>query len=140
MLSPKPTQTITLKVRSARLAEVYRDTIRIAEADRGPLRTGRIHQIKVGKRTTYAVLRGLAGTSAGQIRMDEATRDRLGLTFGQDHAFKIRQVGFWGSLCWGWTATDPAIAVAARLGVLSLGLGTLSLVLAAWPLLESIGH
>lgn len=140
MLAPKPSKTITLTVRSARLADVYRDTIRIAEADRGPLRTGKIHQIKSGKRKAYAILRGLAGTSGGQIRLDEATRDRLGLTYGQDHAFKIKQVGFWGSLCWGWTATDPAMAVAARLGVLSLGLGILSLILAAWPLLANVCH
>jgi hypothetical protein len=61
--------------------------------------------------------------------MDEATRARLGVVYGRDETFTIEQAGFWGSLNWGWNATDPAYAAAARLGVLSFWLGILSLVL-----------
>jgi hypothetical protein len=43
MAVAKPCETMTLIVRSARRDDVYKDTIRIAEADRGALRPGRIH-------------------------------------------------------------------------------------------------
>ncbi len=126
----KPKHQSQLIVRSARYADVYKDTIRIAEADRGPLRTGRIHRFKVGTQVAYAVLRGLAPSRAGQILMDEATRDRLEATYGTIADITVSEAGFWGHIRWGWDATDPTYATATRLGVLSFGLGVLSLVLA----------
>lgn len=119
-----------LLVRSARYVDVYKDTIRIAEADRGALRTGKIHRFTIGKRSAYAVLRGLSPTNAGRILMDEPTRDRLEVRYGELAKVKISEASFWGHLRWGWDATDPTYSTATRLGVLSFGLGILSLLLA----------
>lgn len=119
-----------LVVRSARYADVYKDTIRIAEVDRGNLRTGRIHRFKMGSKVAYAVLRGLSPVHAGKILMDEATRERLDAGYGASTDITISEASFWGQLRWGWDATDPTYSTATRLGVLSFGLGLLSLVLA----------
>lgn len=127
MVVPKRRIAVTLNVKSARSEDVYKDTIRIAQVDRGTLRTGQVHRVRVGKSKTYAILRGLTGAKAGQVLMDEATRERLGVEFGRDATLEIEQAGFWGSLNWGWNATDPAYAAAARLGVLSFWLGVVSL-------------
>lgn len=126
----RDSHTTQLLVRSARYADVYKDTIRIAESDRGLLRTGRIHRFRIGKKVVYAVLRGLAPSRVGQILMDEATRDRLDAGYGQIADVFISEAGFWGRLRWGWDATDPTYSTATRLGVLSLGLGVLSVALA----------
>lgn len=136
----KPCATVTLTVRSARDADVYRDTIRIAEADRGSLKTGTICRFKAGDATAYAILRGLGPARNGEILIDEALRDRLKVPYGQCQQFEIQQVGFLGSLMWGWNATDPTYATAARLGVLSFVLGVIAVALTLPPLIEFLGR
>ena len=133
---PKPSTTATLTVKSARYADVYRDTIRITEADRGPLKTGTICRIKAGDATAYAILRGLGAARKGEILLDEALRERLKVPYGESHQFRVKQVGFWGSLLWGWNATDPTYATAARLGVLSFWLGVIAVALTLPPLIH----
>lgn len=132
----KSVHKATLVVRSARYADVYKDTVRISEADRGPLRLGKIHRFTHGKCSTYAVLRGLAPVRQGQILMDEAVRFRLEAKFGELQEFTISEASFWGQLVWGWSATDPTYSAATRLGVLSVGLGALSLLLTLPTLFE----
>ncbi|WP_029414950.1 hypothetical protein [Brevundimonas bacteroides] len=128
------TVTVQLLVRSARSEDVYKDVIRIAEADRSGLRTGRIHKIRTGGSHAYAVLRGL-GKAEGKILLDEAVRQRLGVTYGQTHEFKLNEAGFLDQLGWGWNATDPTYSSATKLGVLSFWLGLISLVLSVGAIL-----
>lgn len=134
----KRAQKAKLVVRSARYADVYKDTIRLAEGDRGNLRTGRIHRFKIGGKVAYAVLRGLSPVHAGKILMDEATRDRLEVGYGSSVEVSITEASFLGQLRWGWEATDPTYATATRLGVLSFVLGILSFGLALPPIFVSI--
>lgn len=138
---PRRKHLTRLLVRSARYADVYKDTVRVSESDRAHLRTGRICRFKAGEKVAYAVLRGLAPNRAGQVLMDEAVRDRLQVRYGEPADLVISEAGFWGRLKWGWDASDPTYATATRLGVLSLVLGILSFALAlatAGPLAKAI--
>lgn len=130
-----------LKVDSVEDEDVYKDVVRIAKTDRGSLRAGRIHRFVANGRTSYFIIRG-AGNRRGQgkISMDEASRTKLGLTRGLQYSFEITEAGFWGELRWAFYATDPAYRVAARLGVLSFGLGLLALLPLAAPVLTLLKH
>lgn len=120
---------LTLEVHQSLEADVFKDTVRIAETDRQGLNAGRVHRFRANSQTFYAIIRGLEADKPLTIRIDQAARSRLGLHIGQSCTFAITQSGFWGQLRWAWNATDPAYAVAARLGVLSFWLGLLSLAL-----------
>lgn len=102
-------------------------------AHRGGAKAGRVFRLSVtgerGARSLYIVLRGLPNDSREDIWLDKWSRDHLGVRHDQPYTFNIREAGFVGQLCWAWNANDPAYRVSAKLGVLSLALGLLSLVL-----------
>jgi hypothetical protein len=125
---------VTLKAKSAREEDVYKDIVRITEKDRGDLKTGRIHKFKTSNATAYFILRGNGPSDDGKILIDEAARNKLNLGPSAESDFVIQQVGFWGELRWVWSATDPSYRIAGRLGVLSLFLGVLALGLGIAPL------
>jgi hypothetical protein len=118
--------THKLTVHSAPEKDVYRDVLRIPASSRGALRTGRIHSFQANGHTIYGMLRGTTA-DAGSILMDSALRDRLHLTSKTEYDFHIREAGFWGQVRWGWNATDPALMIASRLGVVSLFAALVSL-------------
>lgn len=119
---------LTLTVQSAKDEDVYKDIVRIPQADRGELKTGRVHRFSVkGEGSGYFILRGAAERYNGTIRMDSAARSRLNLGSGKTYVFKVEEAGFIGELVWGWYATDPSYRAAARLGVLSFFLAIIAL-------------
>jgi hypothetical protein len=116
--------------------DVYKDIIRIAQADRGDLPTGRAYRVSANGRTAFFILRGVGPGAAGKALLDEAARDKLGVKAGEAYRLSLVGAGFLDELRWMWTATDPTYRAAGRLGVLSLALGIISLVLAAPPLVQ----
>jgi hypothetical protein len=133
--------TTTLTIHSARNEDVYKDVARISKKDRVGLRTGRVYRFTVNGRSGYFVLRGMTNKKDGHILIDGAMRDRLGIEYGQNYAFEIAELGFFRELWWGWGATDPVVRASARVGVISLGLGVLSVMLGAlgfWLALRSL--
>ena len=121
-------RTVKLKVRATDPDDINKDIVRVAERRRAGLKIGRIHKFTVGDQSAYFILRSCAPEDAGKIFMDEAAREKLGLSAGADKEFKIERASLWGEICWLWNATDPTYRIAAKLGVLSLGLGIIALV------------
>lgn len=125
-----------LEVHQGREGEVYKDIVRIHEGSRGNLKAGRVHKFSTCHGTAYFILRGGdAGQNVGKILMDDVSRTTMGLTLNSRYKFDIREAGFWGELWWACNAVDPTYRIAARLGVLSFGLGIVAVVPIAWQAL-----
>jgi hypothetical protein len=65
--------------------------------------------------------------------MDDVTRDYLGVSYGQAYEFQIRPSRWCGELRWALGATEIGYRISSRLAVLSVLLGCLGLLLAAFP-------
>jgi hypothetical protein len=121
---------LNLEVHEARKDEVYKDIARISEASRKGLVAGKIHRFRTKSGSAYLILRGNdVSLEMSYIRLDEAARDRLGLSDSdkfKNADFTVSEVGLWGEFVWAWQATDPSYRVAARLGVVSIVLAVFS--------------
>jgi hypothetical protein len=129
MSASRGVQVVQLTVRSARSDDVYKDIARIGRDDRGKFRTGRPYRFSVNGRSVPLVLRGVGAQNRGAILIDEATRSRLGVQYGKPYEFQVRELGFFAELWWGWGSSDPTVRSMSRVAVISLGLGTLSVIL-----------
>lgn len=123
-----------LTVRQLEKPDVYKDLVRVPERHRKdgtgrPIRESSICKVTVEGRSTLVSARGLAGETAEIIRMDDKTRLDLGVTDGSEHDFTLERVWWPNQFRWAWNSSDPAPAIAARIGLVSLSLGVLSLVL-----------
>lgn len=118
-----------LVVRPAHADDVFKDIARIHESDRKGSRAGLVYRLSVNRKTAFTIVRGMKDGAKGTILLDEITRDNLGIEINEQCLFKIAKAGFWGQLRWSWGTSDPAYRVAARLALISLGLGVLGLVL-----------
>jgi hypothetical protein len=130
---------LNLEVHEARKDEVYKDIARISEASRKGLVAGKIHRFRTKAGSAYLILRGNdASLEKSYIRLDEAARDRLGLSDNdilKNADFTVSEVGLRGEFVWAWQATDPSYRVAARLGVLSIVLAVFSVLPLGWSIL-----
>jgi len=123
-----------LEVHQLREEEVHKDMVRIPEVHRRDIRGERVKESSIcritvdGSQSTLVSVRGLQGESRPWIRMDEKTRLDLGITEQKECDFQLEAVGWWGQFMWAWGASDPTPRIAARMGLLSLGLGALGFV------------
>lgn len=117
---------LSLKLRSAEYDDVYRDIVRISEATRQGLKTGRIYKFAVEGASAHFILRGTGPENDGKMLIDEAARSKLNLAAGSEVAIRISEAGWLGELAWMWSATDPTYRIAGRLGVLSFLLGLIA--------------
>lgn len=77
----------------------------------------------------------LSGVCASTIVLDYDARRCLGVQQGDHHEITVRHATQWEQLTYFWSHHDPAIAMATKLAVLSVGLGLISLCLGALPFL-----
>lgn len=121
-----------LTVEEARLDEVFSDTVRIPRKFRQEISNGSVVLLRHGSNKRYATVRGLDDTRP-VILMDEFMRRKLGLKLsGSFDASAMKKAGLWGHMCWYYTASNPAVRVPARVAVISMGLGVLSVLLGTW--------
>ncbi len=125
---------VRLRVEQASKEDVYRDFARIPERYRRDgggqvVPEGNVCRLSTPNRSVYIVARGLGTIDEPIIRLDERTRNGLGVLLGDKTEFGIDAVSLLGELCWAWRASDPAYRVAARLAILSVVLGGIGLAL-----------
>ena len=130
----RTSHTVRLTVKSIEYDDVYKDIVRMSEASRDGLKTGRIHRFRTSAGAAYFILRGTKSKNDGKILMDEAARSKLNLEAKTEAEFEICEVGFWGELRWVWNATDPTYRIAGRLGALSFFLAIIALL----PLIKEL--
>jgi hypothetical protein len=125
-----------LQVRKADDQDVYRDIVRVPEnhrraSDGSTVNEGEVCEIKVRKtnRCVFVILRGKEGCQDAAIWMDERTRNRLGLSHGEEVPLEMRPVNLYGQWRWAWSSSDPAYRVSARLALLSVLLGAVGVIL-----------
>jgi hypothetical protein len=113
--------------------DVYKDIVRVNETFRiigGKLLTeGSLGRLTCRERSVYVVIRGNQDREEAAIWMDGRTRDRLGISAGQQYEFGLRKAGCWGSFRWAIGSSDMAYRVMAYLAVLSVILGAAGCVL-----------
>ena len=123
---------LKLTVRQISRHEVYKDMVRIPEAHRldrdgSKIGEGKICKITVRGASKLLAVRGSIGADRLEIRMDERTRNDLGVAWGEEYDFEIRKCRWPSQICWSWSASDPAYRIPAWIAVLSLGLGLIGL-------------
>ncbi len=134
-----------LVVKEADRAEVYRDIARIPEVHRKDCKgrtipEGSVCKLSTSHKSAYVLLRGKGNETEAAIWLDERTRNRLGVTAGEQQEFEFRPVRLWGQTCWAWDASDPSYRVSARLAVLSLLLGAVGLLLGVLSIWLTLRH
>ena len=130
-----------LEVHEQLKGDVYRDIVRIAEKHRRDpqgrlVREGTIAKLIVSNGASKIVwLRGMQGETQPWIRMDDKTRNDLGVTRMQKYGFRIERIAICGQLRWALDSSDPALRIAVSLGGISLVLGVVGLLVALVSLL-----
>lgn len=115
--------------------DVYRDIIRVNEDHRfdgsgSPIFEGKVCRVRVvGGAKCYAILRGYQASNAAEIRMDDVTRGKLNLKFGETKDFEFQICGPWGQMRWAWNATEIGYQISSRLALIGLVLGLIGLAL-----------
>jgi hypothetical protein len=130
-----------LTVRQLRLDDVFQDMARVALEHRPHTKAGKVIVIRAGGKTARALARGSPSGDSTSIYLDDATRDRLGVSSGDEVHFDIGPAGLWDEFLWGWQATNAVTRVGARLGVTSVALGFVGVILGAaalWVTLRGI--
>lgn len=118
------THIVKLTPKWAAADDVYKGVVRIAKADRGSLKTGRLHKFKCTSGSGSFVLRGLSPDEKGHIRLDQDTRDCLGVPKGGGEIeFEIRKANFFDEVVWAWTSNDTGYRAATRLAIVTFVLG-----------------
>src|SRR5262245_58371497 len=122
-----------LEIHHAREGDVYKDTARIHESHRSGIKSGRICRLFIQgrRRHTLVAVRGLPETERNWIRLDDATRERVGLnddSVGTRAHFKIKEGHWWESTTWALGASDPAARISVGLGWWSLLLAVIAFI------------
>ena len=122
--------------------DIYRDIVRIPEEHRRDtqgriVREGTIVKIIVpGEMSKVVWLRGMEGETKALIRMDDKTRNALGLGTNQQYDFKIQSVGCYRKFRWASDSSDPVVCIATWLGAISVTLGVIGVLMAVIALVH----
>lgn len=123
-MAKRQPHTVNLRPIWAEADDVYKGVVRIGKADRGHLKTGKLHKFSCSTGTGRFILRGLSPNEKGNVRLDQDTRDALGVVPGSTAiAFTITEANGWDELAWAWNSTDPGYRVATRLAIFTFILG-----------------
>jgi hypothetical protein len=129
---------VHLTVQQPRLADVYRDRIRVPVLHRGAIREGGVCRLSVKGKALLVEVRGIRLSKSNPnpgtvIQIDEVTRAKLGLQLGSNYQFEFKEVGIVGEFLWAWRASAPTPRIAARLGIIGIVLGLIALGIGLLP-------
>jgi hypothetical protein len=131
---------LALTVRPSKQNDVYKDVARIPEAYRRtaegrPIREGTICDICTENGKVTVALRGLVDEPSPVIRIDDKTRNELGVVVGVNYGFDLRPVGLWGNVRWRWNASEPHQQMTNRISLIAISLAVGGLV---WALAKKL--
>ena len=130
---------LKLFLHEAKSADVYKDTARIHESNRAGIKAGRICRLFAkGFKSTLVAVRGLKDEEQLDVRIDEVTRERLGISHlevGKLVEVRLREAWLLERIWWVMNASDPAARVSIWIAVISLVLGAVALVWTAFSTL-----
>ena len=127
-----------LEVRPASDSETYLDIARIHREyrknrqgqtiDRGAV--CRIYCVDTGNEW-FVIIHGAPASAGKTIRIDDHVRHRLGVEKNRTYEFDLRRADVCGQIWWALHATDIRFRFPATIALVSVGLGIVSLALAA---------
>ena len=123
---------IKLTVLDARKDDVFRDIVRVNEAKRGYIVEGSVCLVAVNGKSKRLVVRGLPLENDNYIRLDEISRNTLGVGDNSTHHFTITKVGWLGQIAWACSAADAGARIAAWIALWSFGVGIVGIILSVW--------
>jgi hypothetical protein len=106
------------------------DSLRVNFRHRKGIKRGQVCKVTTNGNWILAAARNTNDTRG--IWLNDAQRDALNVKTGDEAEFEITKVSWYRGFVWMWTVTEPMDRLAAQLGILSFGLGVVSLVLGAW--------
>jgi len=120
---------IDLTVVNADQRDVMGDVARVDISHRPFARAGQVIVIRHGRKKAHAVARGASSAGKNSIALESAIRAKLGVRINQQATLNFEEAGYLTQLRWAWNASDAMARIAARLAVVSVGLGVLGLLL-----------
>src|SRR3989344_155019 len=122
-----------LNVSKVDLNEVLNDIVRVPNQNMRDrygeiIPAGSVCKITANSKSIYAIIRTHLYASGAEIQIDERLRNQLNLDADKKYDFEFQWQGIIGEFKWAWNSSDPAYRTAARLGVLSVLLGSLGLI------------
>ena len=132
-----------LEVHQQCKGDVYRDVVRIPERHRKNkgriVPEGTIVKLSVsGGASTVVWLRGMGDTAEAWIRMDDKTRNDLGVATMQEHHFSIENACICRKIGWALNSSDPALSIATWIAVTSVVLSAIGFFLSVFALCFSL--
>jgi|SRR6267143_3375482 len=123
-----------LKVHQLSQREIYLDIVRIPEKYRldrhdRQIEEGSVCSLICGGEEVFVIARGSPLTD-GSISVDERTRIKLKIAKGETYDFEISQTDLCGQVRWALEASDIRYSFSARIALISVALGLLSMLIA----------
>ena len=131
---PKPKVSIRARISQARAEETHSGWIRVSKELRVTIPNGAYVKVSANARTVYCQIRGTPGVT-GAVSINEWYRNALGWEDlpPSETELRIRRVCLLGRIhAWSFHP-DDMVRVGVAIGLISLGLGILSLVMAFLP-------
>ena len=125
---------VLLQVRPMPREDVFHDIVRLHFDHRPFASAGRVLVVEYGEKRIRAVARGAPKNDKAGICLDLESRKKLGLSASDTAQFVFRAASFIDEVRWAWSATNAMPRIAARLGIISVGLGALGGLLGALSL------
>lgn len=125
---------IELMVGQIAAEDVFGDVVRVHLDHRPFAKAGRVIVVEHGGRRIRAVARGAPKNNKTGIWLDLRSREKLGLKPNATASFGFKKASFFDEFLWAWSATDAMPRIAARLGLVSVGLGAVGVMLGSFSL------
>ena len=125
---------ITLTVRQVEREDVFHDVVRVHLDHRPFAQAGTVVVVGHAGREVRLVARGAPKRDKTGVWLDLRSREKLGLKPNEQAPITFKQATICDEFKWAWSATDAMPRIAARLGLLSVGLGLLGVLLGALSL------
>lgn len=120
---------VTLSVRQVEIEDVFHDIVRVHLDHRPFAKAGAVVIVEHKGKTIRLVARGAPKNDKGAVWLDLRSRQRLGLMPNTQAEIHFKKASLRDEFLWAWCATDAMPRIAARLGLLSVGLGLLGVIL-----------
>ncbi len=120
---------VELEVVNVANEDVMADMVRVDISHRPFSRAGQVIVVKHGSAKVRLVARGPTGIKKHQIRLDTEVRRKLGVKARENATFEFIEASLWDDIVWALHSTNATNRIAARLSLISVGLGLLGVFL-----------
>lgn len=124
-------ELIELTVQQIDWEDVFHDMVRVHYNHRPFAKAGAVIVVEHGGKKARLVARGVPKNSRSAIWLDLRSREQLGLKPNTQASFTFKKASLCDEFRWAWSATDAMPRIAARLALISVGLGLLGGLLGA---------